>query len=192
MEFFYNPSWSPAQTLLIATIPKNPPPSALSDQNEHAPQAQEHIHDVGKMVADWPSHTSIFVATAGSSGSLAITSGNLTCVASYNISNTTKESVYGLAILNGNYNGLFYGQICALVVCPDGSCNGTSVEATTVFDSFYLEGNFSLNARLYASVTTDMMYLAPVGFYETEGPYINSTSFNLPLLSATIFGIVWR
>lgn len=35
---------------------------------------------------------------------------------------------YALYILNGDYNGLFYGQICALMLCGNSDCGNYTIE----------------------------------------------------------------
>jgi hypothetical protein len=83
METFFNPTWSPAQQLLVATLPKNPIPT--SETYIHSQNGKE----TNSYLIDEDTSTPVvttFVASPGASGSISVSSFNLTCDASYQIS----------------------------------------------------------------------------------------------------------
>jgi len=205
LEFYFNPTWNPSQKLLVHSLPKNP--NTTNKEKEVEDKWKEVEEEVtGEEIEDEyisfmrlvgvqgiaGAKIGTFLASSGASGSLSVSDGNLTCSVTYLVSESA-EDYYALAVLNGDYNGLFYAQICALLRCPSNSssCTEPVMNASTVFEQFSLSGNFSTETRLYNTVTTNNMYLAPIATYESGPTFVKSTNFGLPLLCASIFGVVW-
>lgn len=147
LEFYFNPTWNPAQKLLIHTLPKNPQSDKYNTEAkvEGGKKLHDDVETRRRAIQDIAgANVSVFLASKGAAGSLSVSEGNLTCSVSYQISDSaSSEDYYGLAVLNGDYNGLFYGQICAVLLCPSNTtCTGEIMDASTVFFAFQSGGQF--------------------------------------------------
>jgi hypothetical protein len=85
MEFFYNPTWNPAQSLMVATLPKDPPISSFSSSNEVHELHPSDLRKIMDYANVFESQISTFVASPGANGTVMVTVGNLTCSAFYSI-----------------------------------------------------------------------------------------------------------
>lgn len=92
MDYYFNPSWSPAQSLMVATIPKYPqtisniPSDINNDAEPEMNIGEDNLLKHTLKMETGVTNISTFIALPSARGSLVVSAGNLTCSASYQVS----------------------------------------------------------------------------------------------------------
>jgi len=189
LENFYNPTGSSQEKLLVGQVPiKNPNEVTISEHGPSFPRSEGLQSSANEFTFE------TFQAAPGVGGNVSVSQGDLSCWASYRISPSSPSTneTFGVAILNGVYNGILNAEICALLRCPTPtSCTTYAMSTTTIFDRFTITGNFPDASRIYKMVATDQAQIVDNGKYQVSRGTIESTNFGLTLLNSCIFGLVW-
>jgi len=216
---FYNYNFTSQDKLLAATVATKQSPTASKATIETATKstnaAETPLYDIYPSLlisADVNNFLGVsvktFAAVSGSSGTLSVSSANLTCVLNYeisNISNTESSETYGLLASTPPMTVSWMkpaDRVCTLLKCLNATtCGDFALETNTIFARFHLEGNFDADAELLymASSNNDELLIDAQGrnqFVVDSSPNgmnsISSTSnFEMKLLSATLYSLPW-
>lgn len=214
-QSFFNPVFSPDEKLLVKKIPVLTQKvetlaqlNLLDKQRQPLKKKQEKFSwpDIWKEAGLKPTVKS-FKPLPGFKDTLQVQYGNLTCIASYSVSNTNFSSgeLFALVAFNGNYivqdTVLFPLQLCALVKCgneSDSSCGQFSMQSNTPFDSFQLTTtSFHSLSEKFFMLASDNLQIVDSSFSSFEQNNSTSTFFStqnlkqLPIVSACMYSVKW-
>lgn len=96
LEYYFNPTWSSSSSLMVATLPKSPqspssPPPRTFKEEQITKMEEEYGNEIlkcgmDKVTTNTATNITTFVASPGTKGVVEATYGNLTCLASYQVS----------------------------------------------------------------------------------------------------------
>ena len=139
-----------------------------------------------------------FIKIEGRQGNVSVCSKKFCCQASYSTVDEQpfKKEMFALGAFSGHHTpeGYFI-QTCALIKCSaleEKSCGQETLEASTVFKSFSLIGNFSPKAHVYPEVLASRVQLISPKEMQFLGHQMIVMTFNRPLVSAVLFGRVYE
>jgi hypothetical protein len=113
LQHWYNPSSKPIERLLIADLPIFP-----EVDSQPIPLITNQLLSTTKT----PTIVT-FQIYAGQTIENSSQSNSLRCNATLKVNpNSVEGELWGVYSLSGNYSGLFPGQVCAVMRCPDEAC----------------------------------------------------------------------
>ena len=182
--------------LLVARVPN----ADLPKDNFHKKSAESKLDQFSdetftSLVSDDPF---TFVKLSGAHGTVSVCTLGLCCQANYS---TTSEGPFGnemfaFGAFNGHHKnpGGYYIQACILLKCAsmkEHSCGSSTTTSSTIFKSFAIQGNFSSETYVYPEVILSDLQIISGKETEYSGHKMVVSSFNKPLLSATLFGRIY-
>ena len=176
-NFTYNAGDSCENTLMVSRVPKSQPPlppapraalltpavpASIVDQPPPTDTPNAGLRGAASAapLQEYPKNVTTFVAKAGTSGDITVTSGAVTCRVRFNVSDkVTGSDTFGVFAWDGlAFDGLLPLYLCGVALCPPTAldCTAIGVHTHTTFTALEVEGAWT---GLNASVTD----AAPVG-----------------------------